>query len=45
MLKVEGLRLAPDEPLPTLKSRAAKRLRLPEADILSLEVLRRSVDA
>ena len=45
MLKVEGLRLAPGEPISTLKKRAAKRLRAPEADILSLEVLRRSVDA
>ena len=45
MLKIEGLRLAPGEALASLKGKAAKRLRVPEAEILSFEVLRRSLDA
>ena len=45
MLSVESLRLAPGEPLSVLKKRAAKRLRVREEDVLSWEVLRRSLDA
>ena len=45
MLKVENLKLAPEEPLSALTAHAARALKLRERDILSLKVLRRSVDA
>lgn len=45
MLKIEGLRLAPGEPLSALRVKAAKLLRVREEDVLSLEILRRSMDA
>ena len=45
MLKADGLRLFPGEPLSALKRGAAKLLRIKEEEILSLKVLRRSLDA
>ena len=45
MLQADGLRLSPGEPLSALKSGAARLLRVNETDILSLKILRRSVDA
>ena len=45
MLKVENLKLAPGEPLSALTAHAARTLKLRQRDILSLKLLRRSVDA
>ena len=45
MLDLDGLRLAPGEPLSVLKARAARALRVRESDVVSVEVLRRSLDA
>ena len=45
MLAIQGLRLLPGEPPGTLRARAARVLRVPERDIVSLRVLRKSLDA
>ncbi|MBR0282989.1 MAG: hypothetical protein IJQ81_15620, partial [Oscillibacter sp.] len=45
MLQADGLRLSPGTPISALKSGAARLLRVNETDILSLKILRRSVDA
>ena len=45
MLDLDGLRLAPGESLSVLKARAARALRVRESDVVSVEVLRRSLDA
>ena len=45
LLKIENLKLLPDEPLSRLTTAAAKALRVREQDIRSLQILRRSVDA
>ena len=45
MLKIEGLKLFPGEDLTALTKRAAKALRLRETAIISLRLLRKSVDA
>lgn len=45
MLKLEGIRLPPGGGEAALLAQAAKRLRLPETDLHSLQILRRSVDA
>ena len=45
MLKLERIRLSPGGGEAELVSRAAKLLRIREADIRSVQILRRSVDA
>lgn len=45
MVKIEGLKLAPGQEEALLRGKAARLLRVPEGDVLSLQVLRRSVDA
>ena len=45
MILVRNLRLEPGEELPVLRQRAAKKLRVPEEDILALRPVRRSLDA
>lgn len=45
MLKLEGLKLAPEEKEAALHRRAARLLHIPEEDVLSVQVLRRSIDA
>ena len=45
MVKIEELKLAPGQEEALLRGNAARLLRVPESDILSLQVLRRSVDA
>ena len=45
MLKLEGLKLAPEEKEAALHRSAARLLRIPEEDVLSVQVLRRSIDA
>ena len=45
MIRVKDLRLEPGEEEALLRRRAAKKLRLPEEDILSFQILRRSLDA
>lgn len=45
MLKLEGLKLAPEEKEAALHRKAARLLRIPEEDVLSVQVLRRSIDA
>lgn len=45
MLKIENIKLSPGAPRSGLTAEAARLLRVREADILSLRVLRRSVDA
>ena len=45
MVKIEGLKLAPGQEEALLRGKAARLLRVPEGEILSLQVLRRSVDA
>ena len=45
LLKIENLKLAPGEDLSRLTALAAKATRLREEEILSLQILRRSVDA
>lgn len=45
MLRLDQIKLNPDQPETVLRSRAAKLLRLPENQILSCRVLRRAVDA
>ncbi|MBQ9522178.1 MAG: FAD-dependent monooxygenase [Oscillospiraceae bacterium] len=45
MLDVDGLRLVPWETVSALRGQAARRLHVPESDIVRVEVLRRSLDA
>ena len=45
MLRLEGLKLPPEEGAAQLRARAAALLRCRETDILSLTVLRRAIDA
>lgn len=45
MLKLEGLKLTPEEKEAALHRKAARLLRIPEEDVLSVQVLRRSIDA
>ncbi len=45
MLKIENIKLSPGAPRSGLTAEAARLLRVREADVLSLRVLRRSVDA
>ena len=45
MLKIENLKIAPEESLSALTAQAAKLLKVREKDFSSLRVLRRSVDA
>lgn len=45
MLKLEQVKRRPEEPEDCLAKKAAALLRIPEADILSLTILRRAVDA
>lgn len=45
MLQIEGIRLALDEDERLLRKKAAAALRLPEAEIASLRVFRRAIDA
>lgn len=45
MLDMDGLRLAPGEALSALRGQVARRLRVPESDIVSVALLRRSLDA
>ncbi len=45
MLKLEGLRLPPGHRPADLASQAARLLRIREADLRSLQILRRSIDA
>ena len=45
MLKIENIKLSPGVPMSGLTAEAARLLRVREADVLSLRILRRSVDA
>ena len=45
MLKLEGLKLTPEEKEAALHRKAARLLHIPEEDVLSVQVLRRSIDA
>ena len=45
MLKLEGLKLTPEEKEAALHRKTARLLRIPEEDVLSVQVLRRSIDA
>ena len=45
LLKIENLKLAPGEDLSRLRAAAAKTLRLRDADVGALQILRRSIDA
>ena len=45
MLKIENLKIAPEEGLSALMAQAAKLLKVREKDLKSLRILRRSVDA
>lgn len=45
MLRLDQLKLSPGESERLLRKKAAKLLRVPEGEILSLRVLRRAVDA
>ena len=45
MLKLEGLKLTPEEKEAALHRKVARLLRIPEEDVLSVQVLRRSIDA
>ena len=45
MVRIEGLKLAPGQDERLLRGKAARLLRVPEGDILSLQVLRRAIDA
>ena len=45
MLKIENLKIAPEEGLSALTAQAAKLLKVREKDLKSLRILRRSVDA
>ena len=45
MLKLEGLKLTPEEKEAALHRKAARLLRIPEEDVLSVQVLRRSIGA
>ena len=45
MILVRNLRLEPGEPAEKLKRLAAKKLRVPERDIVELKLVKRSLDA
>ena len=45
MILLRGIRLAEGEALFVLRQRAAKKLRVPESDILELRLVKRSLDA
>ena len=45
MVRIEGLKLAPGQDEQLLRGKAARLLRVPEGDILSLQVLRLAIDA
>ena len=45
LLKIENLKLSPEDSLSALPARAARALKLRESDLTSLRILRRSVDA
>ena len=45
MILLRGIRLAEGEALSVLRQRAAKKLRVPESDILELRLVKRSLDA
>ena len=45
MLKIENIKLAPGADMAALTAEAARILKVREKDLLSLRVLRRSVDA
>ena len=45
MLKLEHIKLPPGHRPEALRTEAARLLRIPPEDLLSLEILRRSVDA
>ena len=45
LLKIENIKLSPGVPMSGLTAEAARLLRVREADVLSLRILRRSVDA
>ena len=45
MVRIEGLKLAPGQDERLLRGKAARLLRVPAGDILSLQVLRRAIDA
>ena len=45
MLRLDQIKLHPDQGEDALRARAARLLRVPEDDILALRVLRRAVDA
>ena len=45
MILVRGLKLLPDEALELLPERAAKKLRIPRAEIRSWTLVKRSLDA
>ena len=45
MILLRNLRLEPDEPLNKLQQKAAKKLRVPESDILDIRPVKRSLDA
>lgn len=45
MILIRGLRLMPGEDTAALRARAAKRLRVPEAELESIRLVKRSLDA
>ena len=45
MLKLEQVKLRPEQPESELSGKAAQLLRIPPEELLSLSVLRRAVDA
>ena len=45
MLKIETIKLAPGSDMAALAAEAARILKVREKDLLSLRILRRSVDA
>ena len=45
MILIRNLTLLPEEDLSFLREKAAKKLRVPESEILSLMLIKRSLDA
>ena len=45
MLKIESIKLSPGQGMAALTAEAARLLRVREKDLLSLKILRRSIDA
>ena len=45
MLKIENIKISPDQGLGAVSAEAARMLKLREKDLLSLRILRRSIDA